>query len=310
MAGKVPSQDARADRDRESRMVSVDFLLDERVRQWLGGVQPAWTLLDIDSLQHLCVEPGHDRSAIRITADLSAEQLAGSAVVRNTGILLRQAIECGGLPLTTTGNLSRRTVAAMSDLLVWPDYDHAEVLRICKVVNEPDVFPLHVIRQLAQACGLVRGRRGKLVATRLGKSLLNDTEQGRLAAVLFHLTFWHTNLGYFDRGLLGSWPQQHIGIVLWSLSVCAGDWQTPQKITRLCSIPEPEALSSPVDHASLAIEYSVLRLLVWFGLMEMRTEELAGEQFRRERHYFRKTTLFDRLLAFDVKLDIAQGPRH
>ena len=40
---------------------------------------------------------------------------------------------------------------------------------------------------------------------------------------LFHLALWHMDLGYFGRGLLGSWPQTDIGIVLWSLSVSAGD---------------------------------------------------------------------------------------
>jgi len=48
---------------------------------------------------------------------------------------------------------------------------------------------------------------GKLIATPLGKSMLSDTKQAALLAVLFHLAFWHTDLGYFARGLLGSWPQ-------------------------------------------------------------------------------------------------------
>ncbi len=51
--------------------------------------------------------------------------------------------------------------------------------------------------------------------------MLSDARQGSLSAILFHLAFWHMDLGYFGRGLLGSWPQADIGIVLWSLSVCA-----------------------------------------------------------------------------------------
>jgi hypothetical protein len=39
----------------------------------------------------------------------------------------------------------------------------------------------------------------------------------------FGHAFWHMDLGYFGRGMLGSWPQADIGIVLWSLSVSAGD---------------------------------------------------------------------------------------
>ena len=65
-------------------------------------------------------EPSAGQSAIRIAADLSADEIAGSAVARNILILLRQAIERGGLPLTATGNLSRAAVADMCKLIEWP----------------------------------------------------------------------------------------------------------------------------------------------------------------------------------------------
>ena len=232
-------------------MVAADFLQDPQVRQWLDGVEPAWTLLTFDSLRALRQEPSAVQTAIRIANDLSADEIAGSAVARNTLILLRQAIERGGLPLTATGNLSRAVVAEMCKLIEWPDYDQADAFRFHKVINEPDFLPLHIVRLLAQAATLVRAQRGKLVATPLGKSMLSDARQGSLPAILFHLAFWHMDLGYFGRGLLGSWPQADIGIVLWSLSVSAGDWQTSEKLTRLCTIPEPAMLSGTWDRSAL-----------------------------------------------------------
>ena len=108
--------------------------------------------------------------AIRIASDLSVGEIAGSPVARNTLILLRQAIERGGLPLTATGNLSRAVVAEMCKLIEWPDYDQADAFRLNKVINEPDFLPLHVVRQLAQAATLVRAQRGKLMTTPLGKT--------------------------------------------------------------------------------------------------------------------------------------------
>ena len=66
------------------------------------------------------------------------------------------------------------------------------------------------------------------MATPLGKSMLSDARQGSVLAILFHLAFWHMDLGYFGRGLLGSWPQADVGVVLWSLSVCANDWQSAE----------------------------------------------------------------------------------
>ena len=200
-------------------MVAESFVQDPQIRKWLDGVEPAWTLLTFDSLRALRQEPSAAQTAIRIANDLSVGETAASPVARNTLILLRQAIERVGLPLTATGNLSRAVVAEMCQLLEWPDYDQADAFRFNKVINEPDFLPLHAVRQLAQAATLVRAQRKKLVATPLGKSILSDARQGSLLAILFHLVFWHMDLGYFGHGLLGSWTQRDAGVVLWSLSV-------------------------------------------------------------------------------------------
>jgi hypothetical protein len=290
-------------------MVAADFLQDPRVQGWLDGVEPAWTLLTFESLLALRHEPSAVQTAIQIANDLSVGEIAGSPVARNTLILLRQTIERVGLPLTATGNLSRAAVAEMCKLIEWPDYDQADAFRLNKVINEPDFLPLHVVRQLAQAATLVCAQRGKLVATPLGKSMLSDAQQGSILAILFHLSFWHMDLGYFGRGLLGSWPQADAGIVLWSLSVCANDWQSAEKLTRLCTIPEPTMLSGTWDRTPYAMEAKILRPLLWFGLLEHRSEKLPSSRFG-EHHFYRKAELFDRLLAFDVEVDLSEGARH
>jgi hypothetical protein len=168
---------------------------------------------------------------------------------------------------------------------------------------------LHVVRQLAQAATLVRAQRGKLVATPLGKSMLSDARQRSLLAILFHLAFWHLDLGYFGRGLLGSWPQADAGIVLWSLSVCANDWQASEQLTRLCTIPEPAMFSGTWDRTLYAMEARILRPLLWFGLVEYRSEEIPDSRFA-ERYYYRKAALFDRLLSFDITTDTPSAIRH
>jgi hypothetical protein len=257
-------------------MVAADFLQNPRVQGWLDGVEPAWTLLTFESLLALRHEPSAVQAAIQIANDLSVGEIAGSPVARNTLILLGQAIERVGLPLTATGNLTRATVAEMCKLIEWPDYDQADAFRLNKVINEPDFLPLHVVRQLAQAAILVRVQRGKLVATPLGKSILSDAKRRSLLAVLFHLAFWRMDLSYFGRGLLGSWPQADAGVVLWSLSVCANDWQSAEKLTRLCTIPEPTILSGTWDRTPYAMEAKILRPLLWFGLLEHRSEKLPA----------------------------------
>jgi hypothetical protein len=112
-------------------------------------------------------------------------------------LLLRRAAETGGLKLTATGNLSRAVVEGMLGI-EWPDYDKTELVRYNKVINEPDFLPLHFVRILTQAAGLFRRFRGKLVATPLGRKILKVEQFGPLQALLFHVAFWHVNLGYFD----------------------------------------------------------------------------------------------------------------
>src|SRR5260370_32830176 len=124
-------------------MVGGDFLKDGGVQGWLDGVEPAWTLLTFESLLALRHEPSAVQSAIQIANDLSVGEIAVSPVARNALILLRQAIERVGLPLTATGNLSRAGVAEMCNLIEWPDYDQAAAFRFNKVINEPDFRPFH-----------------------------------------------------------------------------------------------------------------------------------------------------------------------
>ena len=88
----------------------------------------------------------------------------------------------------------------------------------------------------------------------LGKSMPSDERRHSLLAILFHIMFWRMELEYFGRGLLGSCPQADIGIVLWSLSVSAADWQTSDKLTRLCTIPEPATLTGTWDRSAFALE--------------------------------------------------------
>ena len=144
-------------------------------------------------------------------------------------------------------------MAEMRGLIEWPHYHQADAFRLNKVINEPDFLPLYVVRILAQAATLVRAQRGKLAATPLDRCL-SDERQGSVSAILFHLAFWHTDLGYFGRGPPGSWPQADIGIVLWSLPVSAGDLQTSEKLTRLCTIPEPVTLTGTWDRSAYAME--------------------------------------------------------
>jgi hypothetical protein len=280
-------------------VVAPGFLQNPEVRRWLNGVEPAWTMLEFGSYNALNHEPSADNQAIRLEPNLTETELSGSAVTRNARLLLRRAADEGELKLTATGNLSRAVVAEMIEVIEWPDLDKSELLRFHKVVNEPDFLPVHFCRALLQGTKLVRAQRDKLVPTSLGKKMLAPEQYGPLQAILFHVALWHLNLGYFDRNPVQSWPQNDVGVVLWSLSASANDWLHPDKLTRLCTVPVIGVLEAAWDLGSFAMEARILRPLTWFGLLESRW---AGKAALGEPRLYRKAPLFDRFLKFNIQV--------
>src|SRR5690348_2502873 len=177
-------------------MVAPGFLQNPDVLRWLNGVEPAWTMLEFDSLNALRHEPSASNHAIRLEPDIADGKISGSAVTENALILIQRAAEVGGLKLAATGNLSRAVVEEMCGIIKAPGYQKTELLRVQKVINEPDVLPLHCVRILTQAAKLVRTHRGKLIPTPLGRRLLAAEQHGPLQALLFHVAFWHMNLAF------------------------------------------------------------------------------------------------------------------
>ena len=283
------------------------MLQNDTVKRWLGDIEPAWTLLDQKSFFALRHPPTPQGSAIRLATDLT--QTGQSAVARNALILLHAASVTPGLKLTATGNLSRQVVAEMWDLFSWPDFDKEQALRFSKVINEPDFLPLFFVRHLVETARLVKKRKGRLRTTPTGERALESPGRDALQALLFHVAYWTINLGYFSRGLLGGWPQQDVGIVLWSLSVSANEWMSPARLARLCTIPINGVLDQEYDKASYAIEGVILRPLNAFGLLEHRADPIPDQRFAKA-HFYRKTPLFDRFLKFDVKLETDGILRH
>ena len=68
-------------------------------------------------------------------------------------------------------------------------------------------------------------------------------------------------------------------------------------------------LSGAWDKSRYAMEARILRPLLWFGLLEQRSEKIHDGTFS-ERRFYRKVPLFDRLLTFAVQVELSEGIRH
>jgi len=101
--------------------------------------------------------------------------------------------------------------------------------------------------------------------------MLSNAWQGSLPAILFHLALWSR---YFGRGLLGSWPQTE-----WQLVDFGRRLAVQRETDAALHIPEPAMLSGTWDRTPYAMEATILRPLLWFGLLEHRSEKISGDQF-------------------------------
>lgn len=272
---------------------------------------PAWSLLTPSGIAGLLARPnGGSPETIRLGSNLDEISAAGMPLLATLSLMLPRAQASGGLTLTATHALSRADTRALFDALVWPDYDKEEVLAVNKVLNEGDVMPVEVTRLIAQAAKLLRRRERKLVATKRGQEFASGSSAVEAFRRLFALIFWQIDLGSLDRVPVERWPQDHVGLVLWCLSVAARDWSSVGELLPVCTVLDAAAEGSAADHLAFAFEGRILRPLTWFGLLETRRVGEPGTFAWRYIREYRTAPLFDRALTFEAEVAASIGSKH
>lgn len=272
-------------------------------------IPPAWAHLEPASLKALLEPPGRVPRALRLTPhNVPAEAALQAPMVRAARLLLELAVEKGGLVLTPAGALKRVDVRHVFDQTEWPGYDKATTLAMNKVINEHDAYGVLFTRIALQAAGLLRKRSGVLKASKTAKAMLAPEAAPALLAALFEAVFWKMNLQDFDRNPIEFWPQHHMGVVLWGLSVTAHSWSSAGDLMPACTIMDTLEKVPRPDLPEFAMVSRVLRPLTWLGLLESRKQApQAGWGFDEE---LRKAPLFGQLVGFEVELQGAEGARH
>jgi hypothetical protein len=82
-------------------VVAPGFLDNPEVRQWLNGIEPAWTMLEFDSFNALHDEPSASNNAIRLEPDLTDVEISESAAK------LRRVLSRSSLVLTVLTDLAQ-----------------------------------------------------------------------------------------------------------------------------------------------------------------------------------------------------------
>lgn len=169
------------------------------------------------------------------------------------------------------------------------------------MINELDVWPLHLARVISECAKLVIRRNKAFQLTRLGRELLREDRAGELYRLLFIAYFRRFDLRYaFHPREVRSF-QQTMAVILWRLSIVAGDWVSVRGLAPQLLLPEVladlhSAMINPHDTEEWIFDGYVLDPLCDFGLIETNIAHRIPRV--EENDLIRTTKLWKRFIRF------------
>ena len=279
----------------------VQALLDQHVSKYndtpqdeLGGLSPhqAQDLFEGDWMTY---------GPLRLGTDLAFGEVRHADFLMNARHFLNAGLAENGIPATAAKNLNRKFVTAMLEQMRWPEGFVADVRKWKRVINEDDVFPLHVLRVVLKVARCIRLTKGKFRTTGAAKRLLKESNAGDLYVRLFRTFFREFNLAYLDRMAENPGMQHTIAYSLYRLGLLATDWCSADALTDrilLDTVREPSSYLYREDEIQWQTRSRIVRPLLWFGLIESR--DLARTDSWLDDIEIRKSPLYDRFLKFDL----------
>ncbi len=243
-------------------------------------------------------------STVKLNEDIVLYDLQEARFLLNARIFLETLANQQGDTATAKGNLNRKFTKLMFERMHWRPGHKEDTIRYNKVLNEQDVWSLHVVRIICELAGLVRKRKRKFLVTNKARKLLADGKSGELYALLFRTFFRQFNLAY-----LGCLPecfglQATVVYSLYRLKSVAASWQSPESLVQVILLPKVrEQIQKSVSaHIKLHwfIEARLVRPLEDFGLLECSYDDTVKTLIRRPEKV-RKTDLFDRFISFSLE---------
>ncbi|MBZ0274167.1 hypothetical protein K8I61_19160 [bacterium] len=240
-------------------------------------------------------------SKFRLNAEIGADEVAGTPFLRNARTFLSLLLEAGGTPATATGNLNRKFVRELFERMDLDARYREDVYFHNKVINEPDVWPLHIVRVVCDVAGLCRKYKKRFQVTKLARGLLADDAAGRLYWLLFETYFEQFDTGYVARHEGGDAVQTYFPYSLFRLRGLAPGAEMDIRAVPYFILPAAVAVRLDAEHPSPYVTaehyvYSrVLAPLAEFGLLEIMHGKHPEYDWETERA-IRKTPLFDRFV--------------
>lgn len=241
---------------------------------------------------------------VRFGSDLRADELKSAFFFQNLRSLLLGLDESGGTAATATGNLNRAFVEQLFGKLILSKPFRESIVRYTKVLNERDLWPLHLVRIVAQCAGLVTLRSKRFRLTRCGRELLLETQAGALYRRVFlaYLRKFDLHYDFHLRDVPGI--QQTMGVVLWRLALLAEDWVRVRGLAPQVLLPGVldqlhAAMRSEFDTEEWILAGYVLDPLHDLGLIE----RLSDSEWPAvtDKDSIRITALWRKFIRFDFE---------
>ncbi len=239
---------------------------------------------------------------IKFNDSLELSDIKHSIFFFNTVTFLKTLLEMEKEKTATArGNLNRKTVKILFERLFFEEEYKEFTLKYNNVLNEMDVFPLHIIRVICEAAGLVHRRKDKFLVTQKHQKLLSDENAGKLYHLLFVTYFRKFNLAYQGRLPELQGVQQTIAYSFIRLMEICRDYQSIEGLQNEILLPavldEVEDELSGMIFVEWVIVARIIQPLEKFGLLEClhyKEQKGLGEIAKA-----RKTKLFDKFIKME-----------
>ena len=261
----------------------------------MGGLSP-------DQVNRLIYLPWDDNNfPLKFNKELTQADVKDSTFFTNTTIFLKTLIEMEKEPTATaTGNLNRKIVKNLFDKLILDEDDKKFTLEYNKVINEIDVFPLHIVKIVCEAVGLIHKRKNKFLVTKKHQHLISEENVGELYYLLFSSYFTKFNIGYLDRLAELDCIQHTVEYSFYRLKEIADSYigikDLVDKILLPAVVQEVIAGLTEPTRIEWVLIARIIRPLEGFGLLECQYKK--GE-WRDTIVKVRKTKLFDRFVGIE-----------
>lgn len=239
---------------------------------------------------------------IKLQGDVDATAL--SPLLRGMLLAVAYADGEGGIGLTATGAMNRKFVHWAAVNFLWPDFTAEDLYSMNKVLNESDMPPLWVVRDMTRHLKLLRRKKDVLLPTKRGREFLMNPQAFFDLVAMDYLYFYvHATERKEEVQARLRWWRMFLNL----LNIKAREGCTPLDVVKIL---HPGMASLSGTEMSLEawelksdLQYGVLRRLCWLGLLYEAREGLTLLQDGA----FHKTPLWSACLQLesDMQSDIS-----